>query len=141
MFQYIYTSTETQEFSAADLKKLLLRARLRNHEANVTGILVYHDGNFLQALEGDETAVRAIFSRIEKDPRHAEVRILHSNGSLGKRRLFGDWSMAFADAHDAPLLLNGFIDLKNGVSLSALNETRALEILKACVNDPLQLSA
>jgi hypothetical protein len=26
MFQYIYASTETQEFSAADLKKLLLRA-------------------------------------------------------------------------------------------------------------------
>jgi FAD-dependent sensor of blue light len=47
MFQYIYASTETQEFSAADLKKLLLRARLRNHEANVTGVLVYHDGNFL----------------------------------------------------------------------------------------------
>jgi hypothetical protein len=64
---------------------------LRNHEANVTGVLVYHDGNFLQALEGDETAIRAIFSRIEKDPRHGDVRVLHSNGSLGKRRLFGDW--------------------------------------------------
>jgi hypothetical protein len=49
--------------------------------------------------------------------------------------------MAFADAHDGPLLLNGFIDLKNGVSQSGLNEARALEILKACVKDPLQLSA
>ena len=140
MFQFIYASTEKQEFAAADLKKLLLRARLRNHESNVTGILVYHECNFLQALEGDETAVRTIYSRIENDARHGDIRVLHSNGSLGKRRLFGDWSMAFADAHDAPLLLKGFIDLKNGVSLSSLDEAGALEILKACVK-PLQLSA
>ena len=141
MFQIIYASVGKQEFSAADLKKLLLRARLRNHETNVTGILIYHEGNFLQALEGDETAVRAIFSRIENDARHGDIRVLHSSGSLGKRRLFGDWSMAFTDTQDAPLLLNGFIDLRNGLSLSSLDEARALEILKACVKGPLQLSA
>ena len=141
MFHLIYTSIEQQEFSAPDLKTLLVSARLRNHEADVTGILVYHSGMFLQALEGDEAAVRAVFSRIEKDPRHGDVTIVSRNVSIGKRRMFGDWSMAFADAGGVAHILKGFIDLKSGLSLLALDEVQALEILTACSKEPLRLSA
>jgi hypothetical protein len=132
MFHSIYSSKESQEFSAADLKTLLMQARIRNREVGVTGILVYHAGCFLQVLEGEKAAVETILSRIENDPRHGELRILSRAASVGKRRLFGDWSMAFADTAGAANILKGFIDLKSGLNLSDLDKVQALNILKSC---------
>lgn len=141
MFQLIYTSKEKQAFSPSALKTLLMRARIRNREVDVTGILIYHAGMFLQALEGEEAAVRTIFSRIEKDTRHADIGVLRSIASVGKRRVFGDWSMGFADATGAAQILKGFIGLDSDPSLSALDETQAMDILKACSKEPLRVSA
>jgi hypothetical protein len=141
MFQLIYISREKQAFSPSALKKLLVGARIRNHEVNVTGILIYNVGMFLQALEGEEADVRKFFSRIEKDPRHGDISVLHSSASLGNRRMFGEWSMAFADAADAAKILRGFIDLKSGLSLATLDASRAMDILKACSQQSLPLSA
>jgi len=141
MFQLIYASKEKQAFSPAALKALLMSARIRNREVDVTGILIYHAGMFLQALEGEEAAVRTIFSRIEKDTRHTDIGVLRSIASVGKRRVFGDWSMGFADATGAAQILKGFISLNSGPSLSALDETQAMDILKACSKEPLRVSA
>lgn len=131
MFHLIYTSRQAQPFPPADLKKLLMNARLRNREVAVTGMLVYHDGMFLQALEGEEADVLGIYARIGKDPRHHELQVLHRNSSLGKRRMFGEWSMGFADATGAAQLLKGFVNVPSGASLSALDGTAAMDLLKA----------
>jgi hypothetical protein len=141
MFHLIYTSRQTKPFAPAELKKLLMAARYRNREADVTGMLVFHDGVFLQVLEGDEFDVRDIFTRIEKDPRHDTIGVLHRAATLGKRRLFGDWSMGFADAAGAAHILKGYIDIANSVSLSALDSTRALDLLQACGREPSKASA
>jgi len=141
MFHLIYSSKEKQEFTAAELKKLLRNARLRNHHVGVTGVLVYQAGTFLQALEGEDDALRTIFARIEKDPRHGDINILHRTLSLGKRRLFGDWSMGFADAHGAAQILKGFIDVNKGLSLSNLDKARAIDILDAVSKKSLQPTA
>jgi len=141
MFQLIYTSREKQAFDPLGLKSLLLRARIRNHEVGVTGILIYHSGMFLQALEGEAAAVQSIFSRIENDARHHDFRVLRRNATAGKRRMFGDWSMGFADQAGTAKILKGFIDLKNEISFSSLDELRALEILDTCKKESLQISA
>ena len=132
MYHLIYNSSAKHEFLPSDLKALLMDARLRNREVNVTGILVYYAGRFLQALEGEQAAVETIFSRIEKDARHGDIRVLSRNATVGKRRMFGDWSMAFADTAGTANILKGFIDLKSGLSLADLDEVQALNILKAC---------
>jgi len=56
-------------------------------------MLMYHDGAFLQALEGDELSVRGVFKRIEKDVRHAQVTILRNQRSFVERRILatGRW--------------------------------------------------
>jgi hypothetical protein len=141
MFQMIYTSRETQGFAPSDLKKLLMNARRRNNEVSVTGILIYDAGMFLQALEGDETPVRATFARIEKDDRHTDVNVLRHAMSLGKRRKFGEWSMGFADSTGAAQILRGFIEVGRNLSLSNLDETHAMQILDACSQLPLEQSA
>jgi len=141
MFHLIYTSREKKALGPLGLKSLLLGARMRNREVNVTGILIYHSGMFLQALEGEEAAVQTIFSRIENDARHGDLRVLGRNASVGKRRMFGDWSMGFADAAGAAQILKGFIDFKSEIGFSSLDEVRALDILKTCSKEPLQVSA
>ncbi len=141
MFHLIYTSREKQEFAPADLKKLLTSSRFRNHEISVTGILVYQSGVFLQALEGEQEAVQSTFSRIEKDTRHRDVRVLHRHVTIDKRRMFGEWSMAFADANGVAQVLRGFMDVYKGLSLSDLDAARAADILNAFSKNPTQLSA
>jgi hypothetical protein len=132
MFHLIYTSRARQDFGAADLKKMLTHARSNNDSVNVTGMLLYHNEAFLQVLEGDEASVRKIFKRIEKDSRHARLVTLRSQKSFGERRIFGDWSMGFANASNNAHVLKGFVDLALGQDLLTLSETQAMELLSLC---------
>jgi hypothetical protein len=134
MHQIIYTSAASQEFSAAALKKLLVGARLRNKEAGVSGMLVYHDGTFLQALEGEKRAVTDVFLRIEKDPRHRNIAVLH-RGPGPEARVFGDWSMGYADFTGAAGILKGFVRFNDQLNLRGLDSVRAVELLTACGRD------
>lgn len=131
MYQIVYTSTASQDFPAAELKKLLVRARLRNKEAGVTGMLVFHDRTFLQALEGHQRAVTDIFLRIEKDPRHRDIAVLHRGaGPIG--RAFGDWSMGYADFTGAAAILKGFVRVNEQLDLRDLDSGGAVKLLSAC---------
>ncbi len=134
MYQIVYTSTANQEFSAADLKKLLLGARLRNKAVGVTGMLVFHDGTFLQALEGEKRAVNEIFASIQNDPRHRDIITLH-RGPGPEQRVFGDWSMGFTDFTGAADILRGFVRLNEQLNLKGLDNARAVELLAVCSDD------
>jgi hypothetical protein len=55
----------------------LIRASIRNNRAvAVTGLLLVHDGWFLQALEGPAEAVMSTYRRIVDDPRHDQARVI-----------------------------------------------------------------
>jgi Sensors of blue-light using FAD len=56
MYELIYTSAETQAFTPADLAAMLRVARENNAAAHVTGILLYHQGSFMQVLEGEQSS-------------------------------------------------------------------------------------
>jgi hypothetical protein len=58
-------------------------------------MLLYKDGNVMQALEGEEGAVRNLYERIGRDPRHRGVQTLLQEPR--ERRQFPDWSMGFRD--------------------------------------------
>jgi Sensors of blue-light using FAD len=130
MFQLIYSSVAQHHFSSQDLKRLLVRARMSNSKANVTGMLLYRDGTFLQALEGDEAMVRRLFGRIEKDPRHKQVSVIDNSLSFGERRSFGDWSMGFSAVDNAQIVM-GFIDSDMAEDFLTLDKAKAIEILKS----------
>jgi hypothetical protein len=134
MYQIVYASVANLDFSGDDLKKLLLRARMRNKIVGVTGMLVFHDGTFLQALEGEKTAVLDLFTRIKSDPRHRDFSVLH-HGAGPSARVFGDWSMGFADFTGAAAILKGFVRFNEELKLSELDDGRAVELLTACVLD------
>jgi hypothetical protein len=131
MHQIVYTSTATEHLSCADLNELLLGARNRNKTLGVSGMLVFHGGTFLQALEGEKRAVNEIFASILTDPRHRDIEVLH-RGPGFDQRVFGDWSMGFADFTGAATMLKGFIRLNEQVRSRELDGTRAIELLAKC---------
>jgi hypothetical protein len=131
MHQIVYTSTATEHLSCADLNELLLGARNRNKTLGVSGMLVFHGGTFLQALEGEKRAVNEVFASILTDPRHRDIEVLH-RGPGFDQRVFGDWSMGFADFTGAATMLKGFIRLNEQVRIRELDGTRAIELLAKC---------
>ncbi|HEV2678454.1 MAG TPA: BLUF domain-containing protein [Aliidongia sp.] len=94
MISLVYVSSATRRFEAAELRDLLEISRQNNARVDVTGMLLYADGDILQVLEGDKPAVDALFHRIEGDPRHRLVFKLYEGET--EHRQFGDWSMALA---------------------------------------------
>ena len=81
--------------AAGDLEHevgVIISTSIRNNRSTgLTGLLLFHDGYFLQALEGPAQAVSATYRRILNDPRHHESKILLSEQILV--RAFPDWNM------------------------------------------------
>lgn len=140
MYQIVYTSTANRDFSAADLNMLLIAARAHNKARGVTGMMVFHDGVFLQALEGEDRAVNETFARIRVDPRHGDVVVLH-RGPGAEHRVFGDWPMAFADFTGAAAFLQGFVRFNEQLKLKDLDSAGAVDLLTACGDDEVLKSA
>jgi len=80
---------------------MLSTGRVRNKARGITGIIVYHEGQFLQILEGRERVVESLFEKISKDPRHDHVELLLRTEII--ERSFADSSMGLCntDAKDA----------------------------------------
>lgn len=95
-YQIVYASESTFPMQSDDLRQLLEHARRRNGERGISGALVYTDGTFLQILEGEHDALKALMARIAADVRHEHVAILRE-GDVATAR-FSGWKMAYVSA-------------------------------------------
>lgn len=113
-FQVVYTSSATRQLHTEDLAQILREARERNHRLDVTGMLLYNEGTFLQVLEGDEETVTALYERIKGDERHHRVVTLMNQPA--KKRAFGKWMMGFRNLDNLPTedLPEGYLHLMKG---------------------------
>jgi hypothetical protein len=93
MHHLIYSSAATIPLSEEELQSLLTKASARNKQLGITGVLLYHDGEFMQLLEGDADVIHDLYKTIEQDPRHTNVLKLADKAI--EFRSFPDWSMAF----------------------------------------------
>ncbi|MEP7294426.1 MAG: BLUF domain-containing protein [Chloroflexota bacterium] len=94
----IYGSSATDSFSETELVPLLQKAREKNSRLNVTGMLLYRDGNFLQVLEGEAETVEGLYETISKDPRHRSV-LTFMKRTIPERE-FSEWQMGFVNLGD-----------------------------------------
>lgn len=92
----VYQSRATRPLDASELDILLLDARINNELANVTGVLLYGDQQFVQYLEGARADVEQIYARITRASQHHRLEILEQ-GKVEARR-FQRWHMGFSDA-------------------------------------------
>ena len=98
MLSVVYISSATVSFSEADLVALLTKSREKNARLDITGMLLYKDGNIMQVLEGPDDAVRQLVRTIQADDRHRGVILLLERQI--EERQFPDWTMAFRDLND-----------------------------------------
>jgi hypothetical protein len=90
----LYSSRETDPMGTLSLFNLLNHARQKNVRHDITGHLLYANGEFVQCFEGPSEAVEQLWQTLQKDPRHQDLKII-SRGPVSERR-FADWSMAFS---------------------------------------------
>lgn len=95
MYRIIYTSTARKMMTDRDLQKILRPARAYNAANLITGMLIYHDGCFMQVLEGDQAVVQACFEKVSRDRRHENVIKMSSEAVVS--RIFSDWWMTYQD--------------------------------------------
>ena len=93
LYELLYTSVAAKELSDAELAGLLDQSRTNNQHFDITGLLIYHNREFAQLLEGEKQAVLDLFDRISEDRRHVAVGAFWE-GPI-KQRNFLQWRMAF----------------------------------------------
>ena len=71
--------------------EILGESQRNNARDGLTGLLLSHGGWFLQVLEGDRGRTAMLMARLERDPRHSDIRVLAEGEAPG--RAFSDWSM------------------------------------------------
>ena len=98
-FELIYHSIAEEHITTSDILAILEEARNFNAVYNITGCLLYHQGEFVQLLEGEKQVVQGLFEKIRNDRRHSNVQLL-KEASI-EHKIFSNWSMAFKDLADA----------------------------------------
>ncbi|MBC7913060.1 MAG: BLUF domain-containing protein [Pyrinomonadaceae bacterium] len=93
MYFLIYRSVASTNMTEEALKLLLAQSRERNKTLDITGMLVFFDGKFLQLLEGDEKDVKQLYADICRDSRHKQLITLKEGPA--NQRQFPGWSMSF----------------------------------------------
>lgn len=109
IFTLVYISKATQEMSEEELVDLLNVSRRNNILKNVTGMLLFRNGEFMQALEGDKKSVEELFKTISKDDRHDAITVLSRKEIV--ERVFDNWSMGFENLSGNALAdIDGYSD-------------------------------
>ncbi|MEQ8397592.1 BLUF domain-containing protein [Thalassobaculum sp.] len=98
IFHLVYVSTAREAYDRSALDELLIQARSRNERLNITGLLIYGDETFIQALEGRRGLVSDVYESIKRDARHHQVITLLE--FTDTERDFPDWTMAFTHEPD-----------------------------------------
>ena len=131
MIHIIYASVATQCFSSAQLTELLQKARVENERVQLTGILLYSNGNFFQVLEGEPAAVDEMYKKLHLDKRHRQLTLIVREPIT--KRFFADWSMGFSNITPEELTqIGGMNDFFHGGScFIGLDSGRAKKLLAA----------
>lgn len=94
----LYASTARPGLSHEEIEAIAATAMRVNSQLNITGVLAFDGKGFVQILEGEGDTIRALYGRIERDPRHSGCVLLAFNEI--PRRRFSDWSMAYRPLSD-----------------------------------------
>ena len=93
MLSIIYASSAVKLFTEEEILELLEKSQQNNEKSGITGMLLYHDGNFIQVIEGPNEAVVELYNTIKKDRRHHHVTLLGQDPI--PERQFANWTMGF----------------------------------------------
>lgn len=93
LIRLFYVSRATQKGVDQVITDILRVAREFNASNGITGILTFDGEHFTQVLEGSRAGVNALMTRITRDDRHKDVRVLSSEPIHD--RYFQQWAMNY----------------------------------------------
>jgi len=120
MFQLVYCSVASAGFNQSDIKAILHQSRTFNREHAITGCLLYHQGEFIQILEGSKIVVQQLFNKIKQDRRHTNVILMSEE--FVENRIFDNWSMAYCEYDPDGTGFKNYLFKQNFIALSELSD-------------------
>jgi hypothetical protein len=140
MHHIIYMSRGVRPMNEEELVALLEQARHENERQEITGALVYGDGQFMQIIEGEESVLAALYAKLLQDARHTNVVKL-ADKQIGQRS-FQQWSMGFQVVSAEKFAkLAGYVDpVQMNMDVPSLSAADALllQMMKTFVLTPLK---
>jgi hypothetical protein len=109
LISIVYVSAATHLLSLQEINRLLERARARNTQEGITGVLLYSDGSFMQCIEGPERGTSKIYNIIKKDPQH--TGLIELVNEPAQVREFSKWDMAFQSINGSGMSNPTYLDL------------------------------
>lgn len=92
MYMIVYVSDYFGDENIGDvLEDIVYQAANNNAKRNITGALFFHNGQFLQLLEGELSDLDALMAKILLDSRHKNIKIIKKEQIA--RRTIPYWSL------------------------------------------------
>ena len=88
----LYASTARPGLTTGDIEDIVATAQRVNAELEVTGFLAFDGEGFAQILEGERETIRALYDRIQRDPRHSGCVLLSSAPPKSAGSTAGRWA-------------------------------------------------
>jgi serine/threonine protein kinase len=79
--QLVYESRPTELLTQEQLRDILVKSQYKNIRLNLSGLLIFHGGRFMQLLEGGKYEVAELFAAIQRDPRHTDIKVVLESDS------------------------------------------------------------
>lgn len=147
--QATFKPFHTPEGMECHVAEILAVSRKNNQQQQLVGALYYGNGKFFQCLEGEKNAVQALYTKLQDDPRHDRLTILHQEPI--QQLSFQNWDMKYAmlDQHARDFIKqHGFRKfdpyqftpsmVQQFVQLMQLNGTDVPEaVLQHAINTPI----
>lgn len=93
LYKIMYISSATRDMGDNELESMLIKCREKNTFFDITGYMLYHEGNIIQLLEGKRTMLEYIYNTIRLDTRHHDI--IELCAAPIEKRAFADWKMGF----------------------------------------------
>jgi len=89
-----FKSTDSINKIEPNVVRILSKSRINNRKNGLVGVMYFGDGAFFQCLEGDEESINILFDKIEKDPRHKDIKLI--SRKYISELSFPNWAMKYA---------------------------------------------
>jgi hypothetical protein len=131
LISVIYASRSTEHFQEHQIPDLLKQARLANAKHELTGMLLYIGGGFLQALEGQPELVEVVYGNILRDKRHTQLTLIARETIL--ERAHEGWTLCHKtlDPVEAGEIIGEADYFTSGTWVTHLDALRAKKLLSA----------
>jgi len=113
------------------LADIVRRSKINNLEHNITGLLFYHNGRFIQVLEGERDSLEGLMSILEKDRRHQNIQRIIDQAK--NKPAFEAWDMSSLNlSEDTVVDPDELIRIRDAYKKHLLVDSRLLvELYKA----------